>query len=652
MMSRQEALEHYQTARRLGQKYYKDCLVRGEYPYPQVLDEILDDSVVAGQVDIGLVNIPAELIIGTKTSGRKAALAGNFMPLLEAQSEFGAKWIELCHAHLDLEGIRDPITCYEYMGRFYVQEGNKRVSVLKSYDAPTIPGRVTRIIPIYSEDPAVQVYYEFMQYYRLCGQYLLKFQRPGGYARLQALLGFEPDHVWTEMERRSFTAGFNRFRSIFEQKNKEKLDVTAAEALLVWLQVFTFADIKEKTSAELSKMLCKVWPDIKAMATSEPIAVSTAPSEQGKSILNRILNVAHPDHINVAFIYAYDPEKSAWTRAHVHGQEYLSNALGDKVSIKAYWAQDLDYEAAMERAVAEKAGIIFATTPQMVNACRKIAALNSNVKVLNCSLSLPYTGLRTYYSRNYESKFITGALAGAVAENNEIGYIAHYPIAGETASINAFALGARLTNPRARVKLLWTCTDSDPLMRFLEEGITVISNRDATNTENAHWALEWGTYKIDTDGKLLPLAVPCWDWGRFYEKVIRSVFDGSWDAIQAKEEQPINYWWGMSSGVIDVQLNPDMPDGIQQMARILRHALIEERLDPFKCRIVDQNGVLRNDSLTVFKPDELMKMDWLCENVDGRIPRYEELRPESLDTVRILGLYRDEIPPVKEETQL
>ena len=38
------------------------------------------------------------------------------------------------------EGIRDPIKAYEYMNKFYVEEGNKRVSVLKYYDAVSVPG--------------------------------------------------------------------------------------------------------------------------------------------------------------------------------------------------------------------------------------------------------------------------------------------------------------------------------------------------------------------------------------------------------------------------------------------------------------------------------------------------------------------------------
>ena len=55
-------------------------------------------------------------------------------------------------AHLD-EGIRDPIRCFEYMGRFYVQEGNKRVSVLKYFEAGSVTGNVIRMVPQYNGGP-------------------------------------------------------------------------------------------------------------------------------------------------------------------------------------------------------------------------------------------------------------------------------------------------------------------------------------------------------------------------------------------------------------------------------------------------------------------------------------------------------------------
>ena len=38
--------------------------------------------------------------------------------------------------------------------------------------------------------------------------------------------------------------------------------------------------------------------------------------------MSRILSAAVPEHVTVAFIYGYPPEKSAWTRAHDIWQAY------------------------------------------------------------------------------------------------------------------------------------------------------------------------------------------------------------------------------------------------------------------------------------------------------------------------------------------
>ncbi len=40
-------------------------------------------------------------------------------------------------------------------------------------------------------------------------------------------------------------------------------------------------------------------------------------------------------------------------------------------------------------------------------------------------------------------------------------------------------------------------------------------------------------------------------------------------------------------------------------------------------------------------------MDWLCGNVRGSIPQYEELLPMAKPMVRLLGLYRDSLQPEK-----
>ena len=107
---------------------------RGKRLFKDLLDT---DTIVLLALEplvIGAIvgNHSQEMIVGTFTAGRRTAFAPNFMPLLDDESEFAAKWQTLYNAHLE-EGIHDPIKCYEFMNRYYVLEGNKRVSVLKVF---------------------------------------------------------------------------------------------------------------------------------------------------------------------------------------------------------------------------------------------------------------------------------------------------------------------------------------------------------------------------------------------------------------------------------------------------------------------------------------------------------------------------------------
>ncbi len=651
-MSRQEAVNQYIRAQKAGQKYYNDCAARGQYPYVQVLTDVFSEYMAASHVNVGVVEIPSELIIGTTTAGRKNAFAGNFMPLLEKDSEFGSKWTNLCEAHLSISGITDPILCYEYMGHFYVTEGNKRVSVLKSYGAPAITGHVTRVMPVWSEEnEAVQLYYEFLRFFQLAGIYDVQISSKGGFAKLQAMLGHEPDHIWSREERADFLYGFQRFKEAFRKLNTEKLPVTPGDALLVWLQVNPAADLTQ-IGMDFTKSLTAVWADIRILAKGSPIEVSTSPLAEEKPSITRILGIGRITHLNIAFIHAFDAQRSTWTAAHETGRLKLEESMGERVTVRTYYCEQSDPLDVMQLAVDEGAQVIFATTPPMIAACRQIAQRYPNVRVLNCSLSMPYAGVRTYYSRIFESKFITGAIAGAMTQDERIGYVANYPIMGSVTAINAFALGARMTNPHVRIALEWSCVPGNPVRSLLSSGISVISNRE-TATEGQPMAWEWGTYMVQDDGPLLPLSSPRWNWGKFYEGVVNSIFDGSWDSLSSGEsEKAVNYWWGMNSDVIDVDVNPCLPEGVKQLAGILTEGLRQGMIDPFACRLVDQQGQVRNEGDRRLDMDELIKMDWLLENVDGSIPTFEELLPVSQQLVRLLGLHRNSIQPVPEEVIL
>lgn len=390
----------------------------------EVLDEILEDYETSGQEELGVIEIPADKIVGTKTRGRSDAFAANFLPLIGDKSEFSMKWQNLCQYHLGEAGIRDPIFCYEFLGRFYVQEGNKRVSVLKYFDAASIRGKVIRILPAVSSNPEVSAYREFLTYYPKTKLYEVAFSQLNSFPKLQAALGYEQDHVWTEEERRNFRSSFYYFNRAFEKLSEEPVTAKPADALLEWLKVYPFERIKTMSSEELRQSLASIWPTIRAIGQQTVIEVNTK-SSSTEEFKNRRAFSMMPSYLNVAFVHELLPENSNWVKAHDSGSRYLEESLGDQVIVQRFTdvGTGEDAERAMEIAIKNGAEVIFTTTAPMMTACRRVAARHPEIKILNCSVCMPYTDVRTYYSRIYEGKFISGAIAGALSKRDTIGYI-------------------------------------------------------------------------------------------------------------------------------------------------------------------------------------------------------------------------------------
>ena len=640
-MSRLEAMEEYQKALKLGQREVRECQSRGRPANPAVLHQVAGELAADKSINIGLVDIPANRIVGTKTAGRISAFSPSFLPLLGRDTEFAIKWVDLCAAHLS-EGIRDPIVCYEYYGNFYVQEGNKRVSVLRYFESPRIPGIVHRVMPVPSEEPRYKAYLEFLEFFKATRMYDVQFTAPGCYARLCQAVGIPMGTPWKADDVRRFRAYFQYFRDAFAALDGDELSVSPEHALLVFLEVYDYMELGKLSASELKARLQKTWPNIVAREQGAPAVKTEPPAASGTVSATRLLTkIIGADHLNVAFVHNRIAAASPWTRGHEAGRKYLEETLGKSVTCRSYFGANTPEhgEHALRTAIAEGAEVIFTTTPLLIAPALKISVEFPKIRILNCALHMPYSTVRTYYPRVYEAKFITGAIAGAMAKNNRIGYVGTYPIHGEPAAINAFALGAQLTNPRAKIELKWSCLKGNPSRELFDSGIRVISNRD--NPDENRIYTDYGTYFYNDEGKSIPLGSPVWRWGKFYEHVIQAIRSGSFDD---RSNQAVNYWWGIKSGVIDVTLTDRLPEGISYLAQLLRGGLLQGTIDPFLRRIVDQNGVERCDGVHPLTPDELVKMDWLCDNVIGHIPTLEEVIPESRATVNLLGVFQEDLP--------
>ena len=632
-------LEDYKNALKSGQRAYRACVARGQSPYLAVLDDILVNVNIVAQEPLGLVEIPAESIVGTKTSGRHTAFAPNFMPLLEPDTEFAGKWSNLCDAHLE-EGIHTPIIAYEFLNKFYVQEGNKRVSVLKYFDAVRIAGTVTRLVPERNDSLENRIYYEFLDFYKLSKVNDVHFSRLGGYAKLQTLVCKASGESWTDDDRLSFSSFYTMFRQQFLALGGGGLNLTAGDAMLVYLSVYRYADACESTPSQMKQNLEKLWDEVKVLTEPQAVALSLEPKQgPGEPLLAKLNIFTKPSELKVVFLHEHNAENSAWVRAHDKGIEALQQAFPDRVFItrKENIEPEVDAEQVLEDVAHDNADVVFTSSARMHTACLKVAAQHPKTRILNCSLNAPHPLVRTYYPRTYEVTYLLGMLAGVMARTDRVGYVAANPVYGIPAAVNAFAQGLKTVRPEAKVVLRWACLPdpAHPLDFSDRPDVEIFYARDNREPEGTH--RDYGLCRRQPDGTLQPLGLPVWRWDTFYTEIIRSIFDGAWDN-DAAGARAVNYWWGMRSGAEEIDYSKDLPAGTLQLLDLMEKMLHEDDLRIFPEDLYAQGHVLHSPEAVVYSPKELMEMDWLDECVEGALPHYDELDVKTHTLMSINGL--------------
>ena len=632
-------LEDYKNALKSGQRAYRACVARGQSPYLAVLDDILVNVNIVAQEPLGLVEIPAESIVGTKTSGRHTAFAPNFMPLLEPDTEFAGKWSNLCDAHLE-EGIHTPIIAYEFLNKFYVQEGNKRVSVLKYFDAVRIAGTVTRLVPERNDSLENRIYYEFLDFYKLSKVNDVHFSRLGGYAKLQTLVCKASGESWTDDDRLSFSSFYTMFRQQFLALGGDGLNLTAGDAMLVYLSVYRYADACESTPSQMKQNLEKLWDEVKVLTEPQAVALSLEPKQgPGEPLLAKLNIFTKPSELKVVFLHEHNAENSAWVRAHDKGIEALQQAFPDRVFItrKENIEPEVDAEQVLEDVAHDNADVVFTSSARMHTACLKVAAQHPKTRILNCSLNAPHPLVRTYYPRTYEVTYLLGMLAGVMARTDRVGYVAANPVYGIPAAVNAYAQGLKTVRPDAKVVLRWACLPdpAHPLDFSDRPDVEIFYARDNREPEGTH--RDYGLCRRQPDGTLQPLGLPVWRWDTFYTEIIRSIFDGAWDN-DAAGARAVNYWWGMRSGAEEIDYSKDLPAGTLQLLDLMEKMLSENNMRIFPEDLYAQGHVLHSPEAVVYSPKELMEMDWLDECVEGALPHYDELDVKTHVLMAINGL--------------
>lgn len=623
-----EAADAYAEARKAGKKE------EAEGKGLPVLDQILQDPSEYAKERIGIREIPLEQIVGTKTEGRKGAMTGQFLPLLKEDSEFANKWMRLYDAQIE-EGLRDPIKVYEYYHQYYVEEGNKRVSVMKFLGGNSIMADVTRILPKKEKTQKSQAYYAYLDFIREHHLDFIDFPKKEEYSQLEKLLSLGKEERMNREKERQIKAEYELFKKAFAQIKDEGMHLSVGEAFLLYLETYGLEGFTEKSRLELEKELLRIQVDLRAFPKKLEAKIETQPLD--KELKKRILL---KPKVNVGFIYVKDEMRSAWTKLHLEGQEYVKHLMPEEVYTKSYFdANTLEEQISqIEKAIEDGAQVVFTTSPIMLRASIMMAAKYPKVQILNCSLNTRTGHLRTYFARNFEVQFLNGMIAGILSESDELGYIADYPFYGMISNINAFALGAKMVNPRARVFLDWSTAK-----QTLQTGHE-IKNVDITYIAGEEFNTElnspkmFGLYDLSKQ-RFMNLATRKYYWGEFYKQLLTSILNGSFRLIERHGNESINYWWGLSNGMLDLYLKDSLPKQTRRLIEVMKEHMSEGGFNLFSTEMKDQKGRIRNHENESMSLQEIADMDWLLENVVGKIPKLSDFTEEAQELIAQYGIY-------------
>lgn len=337
--------------------------------------------------------------------------------------------------------------------------------------------------------------------------------------------------------------------------------------------------------------------------------------------------VAVNEPLKVGFVYVSPVGDFGWTYAHDLGRRDMEANLQDQV--KTTFVENVNEGADAQRVIRQLAldgnKLIFTTSFRYMNSTIKVAKDFGDVVFEHCTGYKRAANVGTYLGRFEEPRYLTGMIAGKMTKSNLVGFIGTYPIPEVIRGISAFTQGVRLTNPQAKVKVLWVQSWYDPAKE--REAAQALVNLDADiltqHTDSGavvQLAEEKGIYALayNSDmskfGQKAHLTSAINKWGKFYTDTALAVMTNTWKSQQV--------WDGIGQGMVDISpMNQAIPADVQELVNAKRDQFIHGTAHPFDGPVKDQKGVVRVPKGKVLDDQRQLAMDWYVEGIDPSIPK-------------------------------
>ncbi len=334
--------------------------------------------------------------------------------------------------------------------------------------------------------------------------------------------------------------------------------------------------------------------------------------------------------VKAAFVYVTPVTAAGWVRQHEDARQAVQRALGTRVQTS--FVEDVAEGADAERVIRDLARqgnrIIFTPSFGYMEPTLKVARDFPGVKFESITGYKQAPNVATANARYYEGRYLAGIAAARMSKTHIAGYVAGFPIPEVLQGINAFALGMRSVDPKAQVRVMWLDAWFDPpkerdaAMALFDQQADVVAFHTGSTAvmaaaqERGKWAVAYHSdmRAIAPDAQIVAVTH---QWGDYYIRRVQAVVDGTW--------APGNLWGGVKEGMIRVgDFGRKVPQPVQDEVLARQKDIAAGTLQPFRAvaaDIRDNTGTVAIARGTQLSDEQILKMNWLVEGVQGRVGR-------------------------------
>ncbi len=334
--------------------------------------------------------------------------------------------------------------------------------------------------------------------------------------------------------------------------------------------------------------------------------------------------------LKVAFVYVTPVLPVGWTHQHELGRQAIDAAFGDRVRTTHVdnVAEGTDAERVIRELARSGNKLIFTTSFGYMEPTLAVARDFPDVRFESITGYKTAPNVAVANARYYEGRYLAGIATGRASRSGMAGYVAGFPIPEVLQGINAFTLGMRSVNPEAQVRVVWLDAWFDPprerdaAMTLFNQGVDVIAFHTGSTAvisaaeERGKLAIAYHSDMRGVAPNAQLVAVTHW-WGAYYRSRVEAVLDGRW--------QTGDVWGGLAAGMVRVgDFGPQARPAWQDEVSARAEDIAAGRLQPFaagRVPVRDSEGHIVIESGQALSDEEIQRMNWLVEGVQGKLSR-------------------------------